>query len=183
MLWRGHHVQCQGHPKLPWMVVCFCTWGHTAHIWKAHGAWWTLTQMSKIACVLLLLLNSFPFNPSVFTKEPFLPACFCKSLLKGQEKKAIIRQVSLFQRKTVWRNICETPHVYSLLSWGRLSWGRIWLLHSARLHAPPPRPLHTNCRIPFEKTKSRALIASSTDFFTMEVAFNSAVILVTHSLV
>ena len=97
--------------------------------------------MSKIACVLLLLLNSFPFNPSVFTKDPFLPASFCKSLLKGQEKKVIIGQVSLFQRKTVWRNICETPHVYSLLPRGRLSWGRILLRWSARSPHPHSHPL------------------------------------------
>ena len=144
--------------------------------------------MSKIACVLLLLLNSFPFNPSMFTKDPFLPACFCKSLLKGQEKKAIIRQVSLFQRKTVWRNICETPHVYSLLSWGRLSWGEIdCCTQLTGILSPSPRPdtppLHTNCRIPSEKTKSRALIPFSTDFFTTEIAFFSALILIAHSLV
>lgn len=96
--------------------------------------------MSKIACVLLLLLNSFPFNPSVFTKDPFLPACFCKSLLKGQEKKAIIGQVSLFQRKTVWRHICEMPHIYSLLSWGRWSWGGIALLCLAYPPTPLPHP-------------------------------------------
>lgn len=161
------------------MGVCFCTWGHTAHICKAHGVQWTWTQMSKIACVLLLLLNSFPFNPSVFTKDPFLPACFCKSLLKGQEKKAVIGQVSLFQRKTVWRNICETPHVYSLLSWGHLSWGGPLLLYSAR-HPPPPTctpssarqlrgSLHKNQVQIFHNTKSFLLCYTSYTFFGLKI--------------
>lgn len=149
--------------------------------------------MSKIARVLLLLLNSFPFNPSVFTKDPFLPAYFCKSLLNGQKKKAIIGQVSLFQRKTVWRHICETPHIYSLLSWGAgpgaesHCWAQ--LTPTPTLTPTPiciptplctPTPIHTptqntNYRAPFRRTKS--------SFFTMEIAFYFPVTPVTHSLV
>lgn len=121
--------------------------------------------MSKIACVLLLLLNSFPFNPSVFTKDPFLPACFCKSLLKGQEKKPIIGQVSLFQRKTVWRNICETPHVYSLLSWGCLSQAESYCCAQPVRSKPTRAPTAAQPHGPLRKNQVKSVDPTQYWFF------------------